>query len=82
MDTREVLPRAVREKRVVLPTAPKEEEAKLGSSSTWGREHLKSLGVKFSLKRRMDLNTILKVKESEWSTELQDRIFIQRDVNR
>ena len=48
MATRQQQPRAAREPRVVLPTAPKEEEIKLGTASSWDRDHLKLLGVDFS----------------------------------
>ena len=73
MATRQQQPRATREQRVVLPTAPKEEELKLGTSSSWGRNHLKLLGVDFYIKRRIDLNRVLRVKESDWSPELRAR---------
>jgi hypothetical protein len=61
-------------KREVLPTAPKEEEVKFGSANTWGREQLKLLGVDFYMQRRIDLNRVLNVKESEWSPELRARM--------
>jgi hypothetical protein len=61
-----------REPRVVLPTAPKEEEAKFGSGSKWGREQLRLLGVDFLMKRRIDLNQILK--GVDWSPEAHERI--------
>jgi hypothetical protein len=74
MATRQQQPRAARDPRVVLPTAPKEEEAKLGTASSWGRDHLKLLGVDFYMKRRIDLNRVLKVRESDWSLELRARM--------
>lgn len=71
MATRQQQPRAVKDqKQEVLPTAPKEEGFKFGSSNTWGRGQLKVLGVDFALTRRIDLNRVLKVRESEWSPEL------------
>jgi len=73
MATRHQQPRAVREPRVVLPTAPKEEEIKLGTASSWGRDHLKLLGVDFSMNQRIDLNRVLNVREAEWSPELRAR---------
>ena len=66
-------PRMPREKRVVLPTAPKEEEFKFGSSNTWSRNQLKALGVNFHVKRKLDLNRVLRVRESDWSPELRAR---------
>lgn len=68
---------AVREKRVIAPDSPKEEDTKLGSSSGWGQKHLKCLGVKFSLKKRIDLNTVLQVDESEWTETLKQSIIFQ-----
>jgi hypothetical protein len=62
-----------REPRVVLPTAPKEEEAKFGSGSKWGREQLRLLGVDFLMKQRIDLNRVLQVKEKDWPPELRER---------
>jgi hypothetical protein len=58
-------------KREVLPTALKEEEVKFGSANTWGREQLRLLGVDFYMQRRIDLNRVMGVKESEWSPELR-----------
>lgn len=78
MATREQPRRMAKEKTVVSPTAPKEEEVKLGTASSWKREHLKLLGVDFPLNRRIDLNRILKVKESEWPTELRASTFSSR----
>lgn len=72
MATRQQQPRAAKEQRVVLPTAPKEEEFKLGTASSWNRNHLNLLGVDFALNRRIDLNRVLKVKESDWSSELRE----------
>lgn len=69
-----------REKRIVTTTAHKEEEAKFGTASGWGREQLRLLGVDFYMKRRVDLNKILQVQESEWPPELQTRIIpVNRD---
>jgi hypothetical protein len=72
MTTRPSIPRRVKGKQIVLPNAPKEEEIKLGTASSWNRSHLKILGVDFPLKQRIDLNRILKVKEAEWSQELRE----------
>lgn len=69
--TREQPHRTAKEKTVVSTTAPKEEEVKLGTASSWKREDLNLLGVDFHLNRRIDLNRVLKVKESEWSPELR-----------
>jgi hypothetical protein len=67
-------PRRVRDKQEILPTAPKEEEWKFNSAKFWGKEHLTRLGVKFNHKqKRMDLNSVLQVDESEWSLEAQMR---------
>jgi hypothetical protein len=71
MATRQQQPRAAKEQQVVLPTAPKEEEFKFGTASSWNRNHLKLLGVDFPLNRRIDLNRVLKVRESDWSPELR-----------
>jgi hypothetical protein len=65
----------VREKQVITPNEPKEEEIKLGSSSAWGQKHLKCLGVKFSLTKRIDLNTIFQMDESEWTEKLKKSII-------
>ena len=75
MDSRQQQPRAAREQRVVLPTASKEEEFKFGSAKTWSRNQLKTLGVKFHVKRNLDLNRVLQVKETDWSPELRTRIL-------
>jgi hypothetical protein len=69
--TREQPHRTAKEKTVVSTTAPKEEEVKLGTASSWGRDQLQVLGVDFYLNRRMDLNRILRVKDSDWSSELR-----------
>lgn len=82
MATRQQQPRAAREQRVVLPTASKEEEFKFGTASSWTRDHLKLLGVEFSLKRRIDLNRVLKVRESEWPPELRESTtFFEYGIN-
>jgi len=69
--------------REVLPTAPKEEEVKLGPASSWGRAQLRLLGVNFYMKQRIDLNQVLRVRESEWSSELRARAshFRHRKAN-
>ena len=74
MSTRIPLPRAVKEPKIVLPSAHKEEEQKLGSSSGWRRDHLKMLGVKFYAKTKLDLNHLLDVRESDWTPELRARM--------
>ena len=68
--------RPIREKREVLPTAPKEEDFKFNNASSWGREQLRVLGVDFYMQRRIDLNRILGVSKSEWSPELRQRILV------
>jgi hypothetical protein len=65
--------RVFREKREVLPITPKEEAFKFGNASSWGREQIRVLGVDFYMQRRIDLNRILGVKESDWSPELRAR---------
>jgi hypothetical protein len=74
MTTRISLPRAAKAGQVVLPSAYKEEEQKLGSSSGWGHEHLKLLGVDFYAKTKLDLNRLLGVNESDWAAELRARM--------
>ena len=73
MATRHQQPRAAKEKHIVLPSADKEEEDKFGSSNTWGRNQLRLLGVDFVMNRRIDLNRVLRVTESEWSSEIRAR---------
>jgi hypothetical protein len=61
--------------RVVLPTAHKEEEVKLGSAVTWGETQLRLLGVHFLKKQTIDLNArVLKVKETDWPPGLRERM--------
>jgi len=61
-------------KKIVLTTDPKEEEVKLGSARTWGREELELLGVKYWKDKPLNLEKkILNVKESEWTQEMRDR---------
>lgn len=76
MSMRISLPRAAKEPQIVLPSAHKDEDQKLGSASGWGRDHLKMLGVKFYGKTNLDLNHILGVKESDWAPELRERMFL------
>jgi hypothetical protein len=71
MATRIPPPRAVKDPKIVLPLAHKEEEQKLGSSSGWGRDHLKMLRVKNYAKTKLDLDRLLGVKESDWAPGLQ-----------
>jgi hypothetical protein len=59
-------------KKIVLPDAPKEEEWKFGSANTWDREHLESLGVSFWRKKLLNLDSVLKVNESDWTKEMKD----------
>lgn len=61
-------------KVVVLPTEDKQEEVKLGSGNTWGRDELRMLGVDFYRGRRIDLEAVLRVKDRDWSPELRARI--------
>ena len=58
----------------MLPIALKEEEFKFGNASSWGREQLRVLGVDFYMQRRIDLNRVFGVRESDWSPELRARI--------
>ena len=67
------------EKREILPTAPKEEEVKFGPASSWGRGQLRLLGVNFYMKQRIDLNRVLRVRDSDWSSELRARMSHSRD---
>jgi hypothetical protein len=61
--------------RVVLPTAHKEEQVKLGSANRWGEAELRMLGVDFLRKQTIDLNNrVLKVRESDWPPELRERM--------
>ena len=66
-------PRATPGREIILFTELEKEESKLRHSRTWGRNHLKLLGVDFYAKRRFDLNRVLKVKETDWSQELKGR---------
>ena len=59
----------------MLPSTYAKEEDKLGSSSGWKRDHLTLLGVDFYAKSKLDLNRVLRVRESEWSPELRARTF-------
>lgn len=66
----------LREKEIVTPSAPKEEEVKFGASATWGREQLNLLGVRFNRDaKRLNLEKILKVNESLWPLEVRARMF-------
>lgn len=58
MTTRIPLPRAVKEPKIVLPSAPKDEEQKLRGSSGWRRDHLKMLGVKFYAQTKLDFGPL------------------------
>jgi hypothetical protein len=77
MATRIPLDRAAKDKKIVLPAEHKEEEKKLGSSSGWGRDHLKLLGVRNIAKTKLDLNRLLGVRESDWPQELQTRMSLR-----
>jgi hypothetical protein len=76
MVTRITLPRSMKDSKIVLLSAYKEEEQKLGGSSEWGRSHLKMLGVKNYTKTTLDLDCLLGVKEPDWPPELQARTFL------
>lgn len=52
--------------KIVHTTEPKEEEFKFGAANTWNREQLNRLGVTFWLKRKFNLEKMLKVRESDW----------------
>jgi hypothetical protein len=66
---------------VVLPTAHKEEEVKLGSANTWGEAELRMLGVDFLRKQTIDLNNrVLKVRESDWPPKLRERMHMCTDI--
>src|SRR5947207_2059334 len=75
MATRTSISRAAKETKVFLPSSYKMEEKKLGCSSGWAREHLKMLGVDFYAKTRVDLNRILGARDTDWSPEIQARMF-------
>jgi hypothetical protein len=76
MGTRQQGSRSAREPRIVLPSALKEEEIKLGTASSWNRSQLKLLGVDFYMNRPIDLNRILKVKETDWTPEIRTRMAL------
>jgi hypothetical protein len=77
MATRQNPRRSVRDKQAILPTAPKDEEWKLGPANTWGKEHLRLLGVNFTHRqRRFDVNRILHGSGSAWPPEVQMRIIL------
>ena len=59
---------------IVTPTAPMDEEFRFGAANVWNQEHLKKLGVTFMRNRDFNLERKLKVKESEWSQDIRDRI--------
>ena len=73
MATRQQLSRAAKQPREVLPTDPKEDAEKFGPANKWGKKQLDWLGVKFSLQKRIDLNKILNVDESQWPPEIRAR---------
>jgi hypothetical protein len=60
--------------KIMLPTDPKQEEIKL-SAKIWGERELESLGVDLYRRQTIDLNNIvLRVRESDWPSELRQRI--------
>jgi len=59
-------------------TASGSESAKFGSSSGWGRDQLRLLGVDFYMQRRIDLNKVLNVNEREWTPQMRQSIFLLR----
>jgi hypothetical protein len=65
----------LREKQIVKPTSPKEEEIKFGAASGWGSEQLGLLRVNFIKERSWDLNEELGIKEGDWPPEIQARMF-------
>ena len=65
----------LREKQIVTPTAPKEEEIKFGASAKWGRTQLNLLGVRFNrAAKRLNLEKVLGVMESDWPPAVQARM--------
>jgi hypothetical protein len=52
----------------------KPEPVMFGSSSGWGREQLRLLGVDFYMQRRIDLNKVLNVNEREWTPQMRQSI--------
>ena len=75
MATRQQPPRAAKQPKEVFPTDPKGETERFGPANKWGKKQLDWLGVKFSLKKRVDLNTILNVDESQWPPAIRTRTF-------
>ena len=59
-------------------TAAGSESAKFGSSSGWGRDQLRLLGVDFYMQRRIDLNKVLNVNEREWTPQMRQSICLLR----
>ena len=57
------------------PTDPKAEEPNFGSANGWGRRQLKLLGVQFvpNAKKRLDLNKIVNIDETQFPTSIQQR---------
>ena len=48
------------------------EKDPLPPSSGWGRDELKMLGVRFSLKTNMNLDRVLNIKDSPLPTQLKE----------
>jgi hypothetical protein len=66
----------LREKQIVTPTSPKDEETKFGSGSNWDQEQLDLLNVKFDINKREDLIKLLRLDEFDWSPEMEARTFL------
>jgi len=47
----------------------------LPASSDWGRDELRMLGVRFSLKTNMNLDRVLNLKSSDIPLEIQESTF-------
>jgi hypothetical protein len=69
--------RRLRDRKVIVRTTdPKVEEPNFGSANGWGRKQLQQLGVQFvpNAKKRLDLNKVLSIDETQWLPEVQQRI--------
>jgi hypothetical protein len=65
----------LREKQIVRPSSPKEEEVKFGSACKWGQEQLSLLNVDFDINKREDLIELLELEEPHWPAGHQARTF-------
>jgi len=68
--------RQLRERKVeVRTTDPKVEEPNFESAKGWHRRQLQQLGVQFvpNAKKRLDLNKVLNVDETQWPLAVQQR---------